>query len=59
MLGIPIPRLPPKKDKKGKLKPSTVPPFVWMYVLKDGATPKAHGKCNDGKHYGRAIAMNI
>ena len=57
MFGDPIPRPPPKSNKDGKFKHSTILPFVWTYLFKDGTTPKAQGTCNDGKRYGLAITM--
>jgi hypothetical protein len=47
MFGKPIKR-PPK---------STVLPFVWTYLFKDGITPKARGTCNGGKRYGKAVTL--
>jgi hypothetical protein len=47
MFGDPIHR-PPK---------STVLPFVWMNLFKDGIKPKARGTCNGGKHYGKAVIL--
>ena len=50
--------IPPlKKHKEGKFKPSTVLPFVWTYLFKDGNTLKARGTCNGCKRYDRAITM--
>jgi hypothetical protein len=36
---------------------STVLPFVWTYLFKDGITPKARGTCNGGKRYGKAVTL--
>jgi hypothetical protein len=47
MFGAPI-RRPPK---------STVLPFVWTYLFKDGIKPKARGTCNGGKRYGKAVTL--
>jgi hypothetical protein len=47
MFGTPI-RRPPK---------STVLPFVWTYLFKDGIKPKARGTCNGGKRYGKAVTL--
>jgi hypothetical protein len=47
MFGTPIAR--PKQ--------STVLPFVWTYLFKDGIKPKARGTCNGGKRYGKAVTL--
>jgi hypothetical protein len=36
---------------------STVLPFVWTYLFKDGIKPKARGTCNGGKRYGKAVTL--
>jgi hypothetical protein len=47
MFGAPI-RRPPR---------STILPFVWTYLFKDGIKPKAPGTCNGGKRYGKAVTL--
>ena len=48
MFGEPVPR------PRG---PTTVLPFVWTYLYKDGTTEKARGTCNGGKKYGKAVTL--